>query len=104
MFLGKDDDDDEKRTELEYRLERLRHFLLIPKITDFKFTGSFRKEWNADIEMLLKKKNFKNLMERLLDIDLSERLLKNILVSTFWYFRVRRTLTLAGGFFTIPYL
>lgn len=81
LFLGKDED--EKKSELDYRLERLRQFLLIPKTTKLAFSATFRKEWNAHIEDLLEKSNFRNLMERLLDVDLSERVMKNILVSKF---------------------
>jgi origin recognition complex subunit 4 len=75
LFLG-----EEGGNNLDHRLERLQQFLLIPSDAKLDVTPSFKKLWNNHIDLLLRDKNFKNAMQRLLDLDLSEKSLKNILV------------------------
>ncbi|XP_044264223.1 origin recognition complex subunit 4 [Tribolium madens] len=75
LFLGNDNDN-----HLDQRLERLQKFLLISNHQSLDITPAFRKQWNSSVNTLLQNRNFKSLMQRLLDLDLSERSLKNILL------------------------
>lgn len=74
LFLGNDD------SQLDRRIERLRQFLLIPNSEKLDVKPAFKKHWNLQINSLMEDKNFKSLMQRVLDLDLSETCLKNILV------------------------
>ena len=80
IFLFMGTDETRGQSNLEYRLERLKAFLLIHNDETLDVSASFKKEWNAHVGSLLKDKNFKSVMQRLLDVDLSEKSLKNILV------------------------
>ncbi|XP_970921.2 origin recognition complex subunit 4 [Tribolium castaneum] len=75
LFLGNDNEN-----HLDQRLARLQKYFLVPIQQSLNIVPSFKKQWNSSVHTLLKDRNFKSLMQRLIDLDLSERSLKNILL------------------------
>ncbi|XP_072382654.1 origin recognition complex subunit 4 isoform X1 [Diabrotica undecimpunctata] len=66
---------------LEYMLDRVRYYLVLPDKCRSDLSKSFKKNWNETIvEKLIKDKKFKQLIQRLVDIDVNESTLKNILI------------------------
>ncbi|KAJ8925772.1 hypothetical protein NQ315_009620 [Exocentrus adspersus] len=63
---------------LDYALRRIERYLYIPD--DVDIDNTLKKQWNRNIRNLLGNKRFKAVIQRLADIDICERTLKNILV------------------------
>nr|XP_023016496.1 origin recognition complex subunit 4 isoform X2 [Leptinotarsa decemlineata] len=73
--------ENEEQSDLEHMLSKLEQYLLIPEKSDVKISMAVKKQWNADIKSLLNDKKFKSLMQRLSEIDISERTLRHILIN-----------------------
>ncbi|XP_025833386.1 origin recognition complex subunit 4 [Agrilus planipennis] len=65
---------------LDHRINCILNYLQISK-NDTSLNKNVIKNWNNHLLVITEDKNFKNLMQRLLDIDLTERSLKTILIS-----------------------
>uniref|UniRef100_A0A6P7GXK2 Origin recognition complex subunit 4 n=1 Tax=Diabrotica virgifera virgifera TaxID=50390 RepID=A0A6P7GXK2_DIAVI len=71
---------------LEYMLDRVRYYLVLPDKCHSDISKSVKKNWNETVNKLVKDKKFKQLIQRLADIDVNESTLKNILVSELHFF------------------
>lgn len=78
LFLGQDENSE--KSNLDYSLSRIQNYLKLPDDGNLKLNKSEIQHWNKALEKLLKEKKFKNCIQRIVDVDLSERTLKNILV------------------------
>ncbi|XP_050502687.1 origin recognition complex subunit 4 isoform X2 [Diabrotica virgifera virgifera] len=65
---------------LEYMLDRVRYYLVLPDKCHSDISKSVKKNWNETVNKLVKDKKFKQLIQRLADIDVNESTLKNILI------------------------
>lgn len=52
----------------------------LPEDVDININNTLKKQWNGRVKTLLADKKFRAAVQRLVDIDLNERTLKNILV------------------------
>ncbi|KAJ8985937.1 hypothetical protein NQ317_010694 [Molorchus minor] len=77
VFLFPCDENINIESHLDHMLKRIEYYLMIPE--DLKMNSMIKKQWNTDLKNLLVDKKFKNVIQRLADIDLNERTLKNIL-------------------------
>lgn len=66
---------------LDYALEKLEYYLIISENFGYKINPEVKNKWNSNVHNILKDKKFKNIIQRLVEIDTSERTLKNILVN-----------------------
>lgn len=70
-----------KTTDLEHAISHINYYLKIDNSTNSKILTKMKKEWNLNLDALLENKKFRNIIERLVDVDNSEAALKNLLVS-----------------------
>lgn len=61
-------------------MERITWYLQLPKGGPATITDTDRTEWNSTVEGLVENPNFVNVIERMIDLTLNERTLKNVLV------------------------
>lgn len=69
----------EGTSNLEHALSHIEYYLTISNPST-KISTKAKKQWNSEVETLLQEKKFKNVIQRLVDIDNSEVTLKNLLV------------------------
>lgn len=69
-----------RTSELDFALGRIKWYLSIPDKSSLKLSSSAKKQWNTTLEILLSDKKFKNIIQRLIDLELNENILKNILI------------------------
>lgn len=84
LFPGHSKDN---KSSFELRTQRVKQLLTYTdNLTkeDSKKFGSDVKQWNKDIENLVKDKKFLDTMQQMYDITVDERDLKNLLVSLFF--------------------
>lgn len=67
------------QSDLEEWLKTVEYYLSIDK-NNKNVSATFKKQWNKSITDLIACKQFKGVIERLLDIDTNEQTLKNVLV------------------------
>ncbi|KAJ8960326.1 hypothetical protein NQ318_004060, partial [Aromia moschata] len=79
IFLFPCDNGDNTESTLDRTLKRIEYYLLIPEKSKVNINSATKKHWNKNVKALLEEKKFKNAIQRLVDIDLNERTLKNIL-------------------------
>ncbi|XP_057655982.1 origin recognition complex subunit 4 [Diorhabda carinulata] len=65
---------------LDYLLHKIKYYLTVPDYNN-KISKNSKKSWNSSIENLLTNKKFQSIVQRLADIDITERTLKNILIN-----------------------
>ncbi|XP_018577250.1 origin recognition complex subunit 4 isoform X2 [Anoplophora glabripennis] len=66
-------------SRLEHTLTKIEYYLSLPEDMKFKINSTLKKQWNKTLKGLLADKKFRAVIQRLVDIDLNERTLKNIL-------------------------
>ncbi|XP_066255079.1 origin recognition complex subunit 4 [Euwallacea similis] len=76
MFLYPGPCEGSEESDLKFALERIKWYLQVPE----KEHKLRKNEWNTSIEMLVNDKGFQNAVQRLIDLDLNENILKNILL------------------------
>lgn len=77
LFVGQNENSG--ISNLEHTLSRIETYLKLPE-GKLKVSKQVIQAWNKDLQLLLKNKKFKNCIQRIVDVDLSERSVKNILV------------------------
>lgn len=77
MFPGPESGDN---TSLEHALSHIKYYLQITNNTSVRISNKTQKQWNSELETLLKDKKFRNIIQRLINIDNTEVALKNLLV------------------------
>lgn len=67
-------------SNLKHALDHIEYYLKISNPAE-NISMKAKKQWNSELETLLKDKKFANVIQRLVDIDNSEVTLKNLLVN-----------------------
>ncbi|VEN35683.1 unnamed protein product [Callosobruchus maculatus] len=81
IFLLPHDSQTSKSDALEDVLRKIEDYLRVPEgSVKLKTNDTLTKQWNKSLTNLLKDKKFKNVIQRLIDIDNSESMLKDFLV------------------------
>ncbi|CAH0551731.1 unnamed protein product [Brassicogethes aeneus] len=75
LFPGQED---ENKSNLDLYLEKIEYYLKLPG--SLKISAASKKAWNSNLEDIMNEKKFKNILQRIIDIDLSVHTLKNILI------------------------
>lgn len=81
LFAGTESSD-QGPLDLDHALKHIEYYFRIPNNASVKISAKLKKQWNTDLEILLKEKKFRNIIQRLIDIDSTEVSLKNLLVCT----------------------
>ncbi|KAJ8953034.1 hypothetical protein NQ314_007408 [Rhamnusium bicolor] len=76
-------EEDSKESPLDHTIKRIECYLSLPENSRLKINGAVRKQWNTILKALLEDKKFRSTIQRLVDVDLNERTLRNILVCFF---------------------
>ncbi|CAG9763710.1 unnamed protein product [Ceutorhynchus assimilis] len=81
MFLYPGPEENSEISDLDFALDRLKYYLEIPLSEKnlAKTSSTVKKKWNTSIQTLLNDKKFKNIIQRLTDLELNENILKLIL-------------------------
>lgn len=66
----------------EFALNRFAWYLELPPNSPVGITSKARDAWNLSVQELLKNKKFRAIAERMINLELSEQILKNALVSS----------------------
>ncbi|XP_050297559.1 origin recognition complex subunit 4 [Anthonomus grandis grandis] len=80
MFLYSGPEEKSEISDIDFALNRIKWYLEIPNKAEIKISTIVRDQWNSHIQSLIVDKKFRNVIERLIDIDLNENMLRNILV------------------------
>nr|CAH7713286.1 unnamed protein product [Callosobruchus chinensis] len=81
IFLLPHESQTSKSDGLDAALDRIEDYLRLPEESmKLKINNAAAKQWNKNLTNLLKDKKFKNVIQRLIDIDNSEAMLKDFLV------------------------
>ncbi|XP_060520688.1 origin recognition complex subunit 4 [Cylas formicarius] len=81
LFLYPGVEETDQVSNLDYALERIRHYIKLPDEIRFESLNGTKNQWNSKIDVLLKDKKFRNIIQRLVDLDLNERTLRTILIN-----------------------
>ncbi|CAH1116523.1 unnamed protein product [Phaedon cochleariae] len=85
IFLFPDSDVQEDYT-LECKIKQIEGYLMLPEVkSEININNNIRKNWNSHLDSLLGDKKFRNIIQRLVDIDISRIALKNFLTNIFFH-------------------
>ncbi|KAG5863340.1 hypothetical protein JTB14_000249 [Gonioctena quinquepunctata] len=71
---------DEAQSDLQHMLDKLERYLILPNSPILKINATAKKLWNTNIRCLLDDKKFKSIIQRLAEMDTSDRTLRNVLI------------------------
>lgn len=80
MFIYPGPEDESKINQLDSVLVHIKWYLEIPYKARIKISENRRKEWNQALDLLLKDKKFKNIIQRLIDLELNFNSIKHFLL------------------------
>ncbi|ERL92166.1 origin recognition complex subunit 4 [Dendroctonus ponderosae] len=70
----------EETSDLDFALDRMAWYLELPPKCPVGITSKARDAWNLNVQELLKNKKFRAVTERMIGLELSEQILKNVLL------------------------
>lgn len=81
VFLFPEETEHYGDSDLDMCIDKIEYYLTFTNCLKSDLPGNYKLQWNNGILKLLNDKKFKILIQRFMDIDGSERVLKNMLVS-----------------------
>lgn len=79
LFPGPENDNN-PTSYLAHALNHIEYYLNIPNNAKVKISTKVKKQWNMELETLLRDRKFEKIIQRVLSIDNTEVALKNLLV------------------------